>query len=62
MNTVSHNRKAWNKQSNSGSRWSQPVDAETILRASEGEWDDDVMLMNKFSSTSIATLGRKLVI
>lgn len=39
MSIVSHNREAWNKQANSGSRWSQPVDAETIERAKNGDWD-----------------------
>lgn len=39
MNTVSHNRKAWNRQSNSGSRWSIPVDEETIHTAKSGDWN-----------------------
>ncbi|WOO43323.1 class I SAM-dependent methyltransferase [Rubellicoccus peritrichatus] len=39
MNTVSYNRDAWNKQSRSGSRWSQPVDSSVIASAKAGEWE-----------------------
>ncbi len=39
MNIVEYNRKAWNRQSTSGSRWSQPVDAETIQAARKGDWN-----------------------
>lgn len=38
MNTVSYNRDAWNKESTSGSRWSQPVDRKTIELAKAGKW------------------------
>jgi len=38
MNIVAYNRSAWNKQSTSGSRWSQPVDTNTIQAAREGDW------------------------
>lgn len=38
MDTVSYNRDAWNKQSQSGSRWSVPIDSETIRLAKEGQW------------------------
>ncbi len=38
MNTVAYNRHAWNKQSNSDSRWCQPVDSKTINAARTGEW------------------------
>ncbi|MCH6259148.1 class I SAM-dependent methyltransferase [Puniceicoccaceae bacterium K14] len=39
MNTVSYNREAWNKQSNSGSRWSIPVSDKTIRAAQKGDWN-----------------------
>ncbi len=38
MNTVTYNREAWNRQSTSGSRWSEPVDSKTIQSAKTGEW------------------------
>lgn len=34
-----HNREAWNRESIAGaSRWCQPVDADTIRRARDGDW------------------------
>ncbi len=39
MDTVSYNREAWNRQSNSGSRWSIPVGEETIRAARAGDWN-----------------------
>ena len=39
MNTVSYNREAWNKESKSGSRWSEPVSSETIQSAKAGNWN-----------------------
>lgn len=39
MNIVSYNRNAWNKQSKSGSRWSVPVDSETINSAKADDWN-----------------------
>ncbi len=39
MDTVAHNRAAWNEQSKSGNRWSVPVDRETIESAKTGNWD-----------------------
>ncbi len=39
MNVLAHNRAAWNQESLEGSRWTTPVDAETISRARDGEWD-----------------------
>ena len=38
MNVFDHNRRAWNRESSAGSRWSTPVDAETIARARGGDW------------------------
>jgi len=38
MNVVTHNRNAWNRQANSGSRWCQPVDSEIIQSAKTGDW------------------------
>ena len=36
---LDHNRDAWNRQSREGeSRWVQPVDAATIARARQGDW------------------------
>ncbi|MCC9605084.1 class I SAM-dependent methyltransferase [Blastopirellula sp. JC732] len=31
-------RAAWNHAAKSGNRWSQPIDAETVARAREGDW------------------------
>jgi len=39
MNIVSYNRVAWNQESESGSRWSLPVDSETICSARAGDWN-----------------------
>jgi len=39
MDVVAHNRKAWNREARSGSRWSQPVDSDVIARAREGNWE-----------------------
>ncbi|MGJ8678667.1 MAG: class I SAM-dependent methyltransferase [Akkermansiaceae bacterium] len=47
MNTVSYNREAWNKESNSGSRWSEPVDSKTIKSAKSGDWNV-ILSPNKF--------------
>lgn len=38
MDTHEHNRRAWNREARSGSRWSEPVDGETIRRARGGDW------------------------
>jgi SAM-dependent methyltransferase len=38
MNIIEHNREAWNRESRQGSRWSTPVDAETIRAARHGIW------------------------
>jgi SAM-dependent methyltransferase len=38
MNIPSYNRKAWNKQSRQGSRWSVPVSTKEIQCALEGNW------------------------
>jgi SAM-dependent methyltransferase len=38
MNVFEHNRRAWDAESRSGSPWCEPVDAETIARARNGEW------------------------
>lgn len=39
MDVPTHNRAAWNKESKSGSsRWCQPVSAETIRAAQQGNW------------------------
>jgi SAM-dependent methyltransferase len=47
MNTVSYNREAWNRQSRSGSRWTIPVDPETISAAKAGNWQV-ILTPNKF--------------
>jgi SAM-dependent methyltransferase len=39
MNVLAHNRAAWNQESLEGSRWTNPVDSETISRARSGDWD-----------------------
>ena len=33
-----HNRAAWNRQANAGSRWTTPVSSRTIQRARAGQW------------------------
>ncbi|HTN48509.1 MAG TPA: class I SAM-dependent methyltransferase [Burkholderiaceae bacterium] len=38
MDAVEHNRRAWNRESQAGSVWSQPVSAEVIARARRGDW------------------------
>lgn len=38
MDITSHNREAWNRQSVSGSRWSQPVSEAIIGSARAGDW------------------------
>ena len=38
MDTVAHNRAAWNKQSLAGSRWCTPVSSEAVQAAQRGEW------------------------
>jgi SAM-dependent methyltransferase len=39
LDTAEHNRRAWNRQSSSGtSRWCEPVDAATIAAARAGDW------------------------
>ena len=38
MDHLEHNRRAWNRDSASGQRWSVPVDAQTIARARRGDW------------------------
>ncbi len=38
MDIVSHNRKAWNRQSRGDSRWCQPVETDAIERARQGHW------------------------
>lgn len=35
---AAHNRSAWNRQAQGGSRWSVPVDAAAIARARRGDW------------------------
>jgi SAM-dependent methyltransferase len=35
---LEHNRRAWNRESAAGGRWSVPVDADTIARARRGDW------------------------
>ena len=47
MNTVSYNREGWNRQSRSGSRWTIPVDPETISAAKAGNWQV-ILTPNKF--------------
>lgn len=39
MNIVEHNRRAWNRNVESGNVWTVPVSAETIGKARQGEWD-----------------------
>lgn len=39
MDIVNYNREAWDKQTRSGCKWSQPVDQETIERARRGEFE-----------------------
>lgn len=39
MDVLAHNRKAWNKEANSGGRWSQPVGPEIIEQARQGNWE-----------------------
>ena len=39
MNVIAHNRGAWNQESLEGSRWTTPVDRETIERARSGDWE-----------------------
>lgn len=40
MDVVRHNREAWNQESLSGeSRWCEPVDAQTVVRAKQGDWE-----------------------
>lgn len=34
-----HNRQAWDRESNSGSEWSRPVDAAAIEQARRGQWE-----------------------
>ena len=39
MDTRAYNREAWNREVEGGeNRWSQPVDAETIAKAKQGEF------------------------
>jgi SAM-dependent methyltransferase len=38
MDHLEHNRRAWNRDSKAGQRWSVPVDADTIARARRGDW------------------------
>lgn len=38
MDVIKHNSAAWDKESNSGSEWSQPVSSDVIARAREGEF------------------------
>ena len=38
MDHLEHNRRAWNRESAAGERWSVPVDANTIARARRGDW------------------------
>ncbi|MEM9005844.1 MAG: hypothetical protein AAGE59_20260 [Cyanobacteria bacterium P01_F01_bin.86] len=38
MDTVAHNRTAWNKQAKAGNRWSIPVTSEVIQAARQGQW------------------------
>lgn len=38
MDHLEHNRRAWNRESAAGGRWSVPVDAATIARARRGDW------------------------
>ena len=38
MDHLDHNRRAWNRHSNSGSPWCVPVDADTVRRARAGDW------------------------
>jgi SAM-dependent methyltransferase len=35
---LEHNRRAWNRESAAGGRWSVPVDENTIARARRGDW------------------------
>ncbi|MEF3305842.1 class I SAM-dependent methyltransferase [Paenibacillus sp. GYB003] len=39
MNIAEHNSRAWNRNVESGNRWTVPVSAETIARAKRGEWE-----------------------
>lgn len=39
LDILEHNRRAWNRLSNAGIRWSQPVSAELIEEARQGRWD-----------------------
>lgn len=39
MDTIEHNRRAWNRLSNAGIRWSQPVSTELIEEARQGRWE-----------------------
>lgn len=38
MNVIEHNSAAWDKESNSGSEWSQPVSGEIVALAREGDF------------------------
>jgi SAM-dependent methyltransferase len=38
MDHLSHNRRAWNRESAEGGVWSVPVDATTIAKARTGDW------------------------
>lgn len=38
MDHLKHNRRAWNRQSADACVWSRPVDAATVARARQGQW------------------------
>lgn len=39
LDLIEHNRRAWNRLSEGGIRWGEPVDASDLARARDGDWD-----------------------
>ena len=39
MDIAEHNRRAWNREVETGNIWTKPVDSETVIKARQGDWN-----------------------